>query len=126
MTDKKIKSITTLIDTAVLDELKSIMEDEFADVLQIFLDESVTLMSEVFSAFEEESDNMIRSVHTLKSCSRNVGAMHLGMIAEKMEENLINKDVAAAKSKLDELQDTFTQSHARIKKCMQDNMDEMA
>ncbi len=126
MADEKIKSITTLVDNDVLNELKSIMEDEFADVLQIFLDESVSLMSEIHTAFEEESDNMTRAVHTLKSCSRNVGAMHLGMIAEKMEENLINKDISSARSKLDMLQDVFAQSHAKIKKCMQDNMDEVA
>ncbi len=126
MKHNKVKSITTLVDNDVLNELKSIMEEEFADVLQIFLDESVNLMSEIHTAFEEESDNMTRAVHTLKFCSRNVGAMHLGMISEKMEENLINKDIASAKSKLDELQDVFAQSHVLIKKCMQDNMDEVA
>lgn len=126
MVDENIESMTRVIDQGALNELKSIMEDDFSEVLQIFLDESVSLMAEIHTGFEENSDNLSRAVHTLKSCSRNVGAMHLGAIAEIMEKSLIDKDVELAKSKLEELQDLFTESHAEIKKCMQDNMDQVA
>jgi len=126
MTNESTTDITILIDASVLDELKSIMEEEYTDVLQIFLEESVSLMSEIHTAFAEETDNLTRAVHTLKSCSRNVGAKHLGNIAEKIEEHLINKDVTSAKSSLEELQDIFTQSHAWIKKHMQEHMHKAA
>lgn len=120
------KNISSLIDKSILDELNSIMDDEFVDVLQVFLEESVGLMSEIHTAFDEESDNLIRAVHTLRSCSKNVGATHLGNIAEEMKESLVNHDVASAKGKLDELQDIFAQSHAQIRKYMQDYMDKVA
>jgi len=126
MVDDNIENITAVIDKAALDELKSIMEDDFTDVLQIFLEESVSIMSEIHTGFEENSDSLIRAVHTLKSCSRNVGAMQLGMVAEKMEELLINKDSDSAKNLLEDLQNLFTQSHAEVKKCIQDNIDEVA
>ncbi len=126
MKDESNESIPPLIDTAVLDELRSIMEDEFTEVLQLFLDESVTLMSEIHAAFEEETDNLTRTVHTLKSCSKNVGAMRLGDLAEKMEAFLVNKDVESAKASLDELQELFTQSHLLMKKFMQDNLHKVA
>jgi len=126
MVDDNIENITAVIDKAALDELKSIMEDDFTDVLQIFLEESVSIMSEIHTGFEETSDSLIRAVHTLKSCSRNVGAMQLGMVAEKMEELLINKDSDSAKNLLEDLQNLFTQSHAEVKKCIQDNIDEVA
>lgn len=71
MADESTKSVAPLIDTAILDELESIMEEEFADVLQVFLEESVSLMSEIHTAFSEESDNLTRAVHTLKSCRKN-------------------------------------------------------
>jgi HPt (histidine-containing phosphotransfer) domain-containing protein len=126
MTNENIESILPLIDVSVLDELQSIMEDEFTDVLQIFLDESVSLMSDIHAGFEEELDSLTRTVHTLKSCSKNVGAMRLGGIAEKMEACLINEDVTSAKADLDELQDVFMQSHVEIKQFMQSKMNEVA
>lgn len=125
MTNESNEGRAPIIDLAVLDELQLIMEDEFVDVLQIFLDESVNLMSEIHAAFNEESDNLTRSVHTLKSCSRNVGAMYMGNIAEKMEELLIKEEVDSAKSNLDELQEVFTQSHALIKKHMEEHTHEV-
>ena len=126
MTNESVKSVTPLVDKTVLDDLETIMEDEFTDVLQVFLEESVNLMSEIHTAFNEESVNLTRFVHTLKSCSKNVGAMRMGSIAEKMEEYLVNEDVASAKSNLDELQDVFTQSHGLIKKIMEDNIHKVA
>jgi HPt (histidine-containing phosphotransfer) domain-containing protein len=115
-----------LLDESVLNELKLIMEDEFTDVLQVFLDESVGLMSEIHLAFEEEPENVARKAHTLKSCSNNVGAIRLGEIAEEIRQHLIDGEFTIARDKLDELQDVFAQSHAKIKKYMKDNMDKVA
>ena len=126
MAIESVENDTPLVDEAGLDELRSIMEEEFVDVLQVFLEESVNLMSEIHTGFEEESENLIRVVHTLKSCSKNVGAMRLGGIAEKMEACLVRKDVATAKTNLEELQDVFTQSHVLIKQCMQNDMHNVA
>ena len=115
-----------LIDTAILDELQSIMEDEYTEVLQIYLEESINLMTDVHSGFLEDSENLLRAVHTLKSCSNNVGARRLGTIAEKMEALLKDNNVESARSYLDELQDVFVQSHALIKKYAQSDMQEVA
>lgn len=123
MTDK---DIIPLIDKSVLNELKSIMEDEFTDVLQVFLEDSISLMSEIHAAFNEESENRISAVEALKSCSNNVAATHLGMVARNIEENLVNGEIESARNKLDELQEVFTRSHAEIKKCMQHNLNEVA
>ena len=126
MINESNESVPPLIDTNALNELQSIMEEEFAEVLQVFLDESVTLMSEIHAGFEEQADNLTRSVHTLKSCSKNVGAMRLGSIAEKMETHLLKEDVAASKAYLEDLQEVFAQSHALIKEFMQGKIDQVA
>lgn len=115
-----------LLDESVLKELKLIMEDEFTEVLQVFLEESVGLMSDIHQAFEETPENAAGRVHALKSCGQNVGAMRLSETAEEIRQLLIDGDMTAAREKLNELQDVFTQSHARIKKCMKDSMDKVA
>jgi len=120
------KDTPPLIDKTVLDDLQSIMEDEYTEVLQIYLEESISLMSDIHTAFDEESDNLIRAVHTLKSSSKNVGAVQLGDIAAKMEALLNDNNVVSARTYLDELQDVFTQSHALIKKYAQPEMQEAA
>ena len=116
----------SLLDESVLKDLKLIMEDEFTEVLQVFLDESIGLMSEIHQAFEEDPENVARKVHTLKSCSNNVGATCLGEVAENIRQHLIDGNVDVAREKLGELQDVFTESHAQVKKCMKDNMDKVA
>jgi HPt (histidine-containing phosphotransfer) domain-containing protein len=122
----KTNKNSSLIDTSVLDELKSIMEDEFNDVLQVFLDESVNIMSEIHMAFEDESENLVDAVNALKSCSNNVGARVLADIAEDIKQSLLSEDIDNAKSRLGELQDAFTETHGFIKKCLQENMNKVA
>lgn len=126
MTIESSTNTLPLIDASAMEDLRSIMEDEFAEVLQMYLDESLTLMSDVHDGFSEESDKLIRAVHTLKSSSNNVGAKRLGEIAAKMEALVKAEDIDVAKTHLDELQEVFTETHSLIKKQAQDEVNDVA
>ena len=102
------------------------MEDEFTEVLYVYLEESIQLMSEIHQAFEEAPENTARKIHALKSCSNNVGALRLSDLAEKIRQHLIDNNTDAAKDMLDELQDVFAQTHAQVKKYMKENMNKVA
>ncbi|MCZ6803590.1 MAG: Hpt domain-containing protein [Proteobacteria bacterium] len=115
MKNESNEDVPPLIDKSVLDELRSIMEDEYTEVLQIYPEESINLMTEIHSGFAEDSENLLRFVHTLKSSSKNVGVMRLGFIAEKMEVLIRDNNVESARTCPDELQDVFAQSHVLIK-----------
>ena len=126
MKDQSInKSQKVILDENVLADLKDIMEDEFIEVLQLFLDESVTLMADVHAGFSDETDTLVRAIHTLKSSSRNVGAMQLGEVSEKIEALAKTGDIDAAKLLLDELQQIFIDTHALIKKYIEGDMQRM-
>jgi len=116
------KSTGVILDESVLSSLKEIMEDEFVDVLKLYMDESVSLMSDIHAGFSQESDELLRAVHTLKSSSLNVGAMRLGDIAANMEALVKSNDVDAAKMYLDELQDSFTETHSMMNQYTQSNV----
>ena len=116
----------TVLDESVLKDLKLIMEDEFTEVLYVYLEESIQLMSEIHQAFEEAPENTARKIHALKSCSNNVGALRLSDLAEKIRQHLIDNNTDAAKDMLDELQDVFAQTHAQVKKYMKENMNKVA
>ncbi len=109
-----INSHGVILDETVLSSLKEIMEDEFVDVLKLYMDESLGLMSDIHAGFSQESDELLRAVHTLKSSSLNVGAMCLGDIAANMEALIKSGDIDAAKMYLDDLQDSFTETHSMI------------
>ena len=85
-----------LVDESVLGELQEIMEDEYVEILQLYLDESLKLMSDIHAGFSNEPENLLRAVHTLKSSSNNVGAKRLAEISKKMEDFVRNGDVDSA------------------------------
>lgn len=124
MSDEKNEGTPPVIDISALDELRLIMEDEFTDVLQMYLDESITLMTEIHTGFDDETDSLLLGVQALKSSSYNVGAKRLGFIAEKMEVLIKTKEIESARSYLDELQEVYAQSHSLIKKLLQKNVQE--
>lgn len=103
-----------VIDQNVLDELLSIMEDEYIDILHIYLEDSLSLMNDIHSGFNNCHEQILLSVHTLKSSSKNVGARRLAAVAQKMEILVKEKNYEAAALMLDELQDTFAEAHGTI------------
>ncbi|GJM04121.1 MAG: hypothetical protein DHS20C09_01120 [marine bacterium B5-7] len=120
------KSNEVMLDEAVLSSLKEIMDDEFIDVLKIYMDESVSLMSDIHSGFSDESDELLRAVHTLKSSSLNVGAMRLADTAANMEVLVKSGDINAAKMYLDDLQDNFTETHSMMNQYTRSNVNAAA
>ncbi len=104
-----------VIDMQTLGELRSIMQDEFYDVLYVYLEESLSLMNDIYIGFESANELLPAALDALKSSSSSLGAKKLSAIIHKMEL-LVNQDkVDCAKSLLDELQDAFTQSHNAIR-----------
>lgn len=116
------KNDGVVLDEAVMSSLKEIMEDEFVDVLRLYLDESVSLMSDIHVGFSEEPGELLRAIHTLKGSSLNVGAMRLAEIAANMEALVKSGDIDAAKVYLDDLQDSFTETHSMMNQYVQSNV----
>lgn len=117
-----IKSDGAILDETVLSTLKEIMEDEFVEVLILYMDESVSLMSDIHAGFSQAPDELLRAVHTLKSSSLNVGAMRLGDTAANMEALVKSGDIDAAKMYLDDLQGSFTETHRMMNQYTQSNV----
>ncbi len=85
------------LDELVLGQLRDVCEDKelFNQILSIFQVESRKLMNNLVQASSEgDSSAVAKAAHSLKSSSRNVGAMALGDMLEKLE-------LAAKKDRLD-------------------------
>ena len=76
------------LNTAVLEELKMIMEDEFSSLLETFLEESAKQFAEVQNAWaEQDMDQLRRSAHTLKGSCGNIGAETLQGTCQHLESS---------------------------------------
>ncbi len=76
------------LDELVLGQLRDVCEDTelFNQILSIFQVESRKLMNNlVQAAVDGDSSALAKAAHSLKSSSRNVGAMALGDMLEKLE-----------------------------------------
>jgi histidine phosphotransfer protein HptB len=79
------KEMAEHINKALLFELREILGDEYAILIETFLTESSSFMSEILSAFEVS--NSIRgatAVASLKGASMNLGAMNLVSLCQKI------------------------------------------
>ena len=103
-----------IIDYKVLEELRSIMDDEFLDVLQVYLDESLSLMNDIHTAFDENREQILPAVSALKSGSMDVGARRLAALAQRLEALVNKQDYAAAALMLGQLHDTFAEAHGEL------------
>ena len=80
-----------LLDLDVIDELKQVMGDDYRKVIHSYLQHSSQLFTQMkHMASEGNAEEVLRSVHSFKSSSKNVGAIKLGDKALALEEQLRN------------------------------------
>lgn len=77
---------TDAVNLDTLSMLKEAMEDEFTELVEVFLESSSELLDDMSKAYAEgDVDTFVRSVHSLKSSSGNLGCEPLSEMAAKLE-----------------------------------------
>lgn len=96
------------LDYGMLEELKEIMEDEFLELLKIFLSDSEVRVKNLKSAhLENDHDNVRSLAHSFKGSSSNIGAHALSELCKEVE--VLAKDGGAldARRLIDEIDAEF-------------------
>lgn len=71
--------------------LKEAMEDEFSELLEVFLESSAELLDGMDQAMDAgDIDTFTRNVHSLKSSSANLGCEPLSEMAAEVEKQCKN------------------------------------
>lgn len=74
-------------DTEALTMLEEIMEDEFPELIQVFIDDSDPRISALLKAFEDQDFTSLREIaHSFKGASGNLSALPLADLCFKIEE----------------------------------------
>ena len=77
------------LDMAVFDSMKSIMEDEFADLIEAFYLSSDEVIATMDSWDQwQASDEYRRQPHSLKSIAGNIGAVKMKQLAAQCEAQI--------------------------------------
>lgn len=74
-------------DTEALTMLEEIMEDEFPELIQVFIDDSEPRISALLRAYEKQDCTSLREIaHSFKGASGNLSALPLADLCFKIEE----------------------------------------
>jgi HPt (histidine-containing phosphotransfer) domain-containing protein len=75
-----------VLDPSVLDELRSILGGEVDRLIEVFLDDTPTIIAALETAAAgPDMEGLRNAAHTLKSSSANLGAMSLSNAAKRVE-----------------------------------------
>lgn len=89
------------LDYSVLRALQEIMEDEYATLLDVFLDDSEHRMTQLRQMLKVRSDGsgvfdfqeLSLMAHSFKGSSGNMGALHLADLCRELEERSRREEV---------------------------------
>jgi HPt (histidine-containing phosphotransfer) domain-containing protein len=75
-----------LLDEEIIAELREVMEEEFADLIDSFLDDLPVQLDHLQVAiFQESADEVYRIAHKLKSSCGTLGALRLAEWVRRLE-----------------------------------------
>jgi HPt (histidine-containing phosphotransfer) domain-containing protein len=78
--------VKDVLDQSAVQELYEIMEDEFIELLESYLNGAPGLMRDLERAVAaEDAQGIVSPAHSLKSSSANVGAMQFSALAKQLE-----------------------------------------
>jgi signal transduction histidine kinase/DNA-binding response OmpR family regulator len=97
-----------VLDQAVLNELREIMQDDYTGLLRTYLGNAPELMQQARAAIAHgDLAALVLPVHSLKSSSANVGAMQLSALAREAEQSARGGDLAAAAATFEAVEAAF-------------------
>jgi histidine phosphotransfer protein HptB len=106
---------TAHLDGDVLDELRGIMGDEFAGLLQTFIQDSTQRVAAVEREFAARDATGLRAAaHSFKGSSSNLGARQLAHLCRQIEDLALAGDLDACAAPVGELTTEFAEVRREV------------
>jgi len=104
------------LDYAAINELKESLQDDFYEIVQIYIKSSNSILEQMEQACNSADHQEVqRLAHSIKSSSANLGVIKLSSLAADLENQILKNDFSNIKEKIDELQKLFTLSEPTLK-----------
>lgn len=105
-----------VLDDAVLQELREIMQEDYVSLLKTYIGNSPGLVDELRRAMaRHDVEAMVIPMHSLKSSSANVGAMAVSALARQGETYARADDFEAASRVVKEIETAFTDAQRALR-----------
>lgn len=105
---------TVTIDESALENMESLLGDQFADTLVFCCAEFERLGAEVLATIHNDVQTATRHAHSLKSNAAQFGATSLSDVAREIELNLNNSELDNAISASQQLDGQVAGSKAKL------------
>ena len=81
-------SVMHPVDQKIIDELREVMEDDFIEIIDLYLNNVPSQIKNIKDAAgKKEADVISRTAHNLKSSSGNIGAKTLFNLCKTLEDD---------------------------------------
>ncbi len=113
--DENDECMQPAIDKSATAELREVLGDEFVEVVDAFLESMPAIFAEMKTASAPyDAEAMFRHLHSMKSCSANVGAMHLSELAVQFEQAVKSADSFNVDEAISRLQQAYERAKAGL------------
>ncbi|MBQ4812851.1 hypothetical protein A7985_02635 [Pseudoalteromonas luteoviolacea] len=106
--------MSAIIDETCLENMQSLLGDQFNDTLEFCLTEFERLENEVKMTINSDLEAATRNAHSLKSNAAQFGAMSLSDVAREIEMALLANEVERAKAEIDNLSEQVVASKSKL------------
>jgi len=98
------------LDYDTLNTLKQLMEDDFALLIDTFVQDSTDRISTLRQVIQgTDADLIRRAAHSFKGSSSNIGALQLSALCSALEKKALEKRLEALDVDLDSIEKEFAQ-----------------
>lgn len=107
---ERLTVLTDHFDTDAMDMLKEVMEDEFSELMQVYLDDSDSRLPQLFDAVRNADATAVRELaHSFKGASSNINAAPLAALCLELEMAGKSGDLASASDILGRIEIEYSQ-----------------
>lgn len=98
------------LDYDTLNTLKDVMEDDFALLLDTFMQDSSERISTLRAVIQQSDADLIRrAAHSFKGSCSNIGALHLSALCASLEKKALEQTLENLPQDLDAIEQEFDQ-----------------
>lgn len=103
------------LDPAIIQELQSVMGDEFRTLVDSFERDSRQRMQKLDEAIaSQQADEIRRTAHSFKGSSGNLGAMELSRLCLELEQAGYAEDLRRAPELLEQIRTAFERARREL------------
>lgn len=94
-----IENAAPILDMIVVDKVHDLLGDKFGEMIEIYIKNSAKYTADIMTAMQKKNiEDIVIPSHTLKSISKQIGAILLSEIAENVEDMVRNSQMDSAES----------------------------